>query len=364
MAAGLHLHFECPKTKDDFVSSGEGLFCPECQKPVLNLTGKKRPEILQTLHRYAEMPCVWIPVDVLQQNAAPKTPWWSPWRRTLLWAALFLLLADVKTLFAQTPLPEKAPDTQKPAPLGYQKITLSGTVKNTQGEPIEGAELWFSFLSQKLGQAQTGPDGSYRVDMENYGGIREIDIHVSAADHNSRSFNDIPVNKATPVFSVQLEKRPSMQEFTAVVGGIGYTFISPLYYHSLLPWGQPVDIFGHPPVRFDTQPREYLNEKLSYKAWVTDLNGNGIPGARIEMRFPDNQTREGFAGENGYLLMNMQLENAATYAHLVISAPGYHNKTVPFYEFDHEDEGGIVHKLVKKREKKPKETREAAASMP
>lgn len=365
MATELRLDFVCPKTKDDFVSSGEGLFCTECQKPVLDFTGKKQPEIVRALRRYDEMPCVWIPTDALREPTRINRPWWKTVPKSAALLGLFLLLGDVKALFAQTLAPDKPGDKEKMAPQGHQVILFTGSITDQNGKGIPDAELRFSFLSEQLGYGRTEEDGSYRIYLENYGGIREVDIAVGAIGYQRRTFDNVSVTKPDPTFYTELTRmpEPSYPTHTMIAGGIGFIQFTHfnLGYPLFAAWYSPqpaVDIFGHPPVRFDTENLEYLDEKLSYRALITDMQGNAIPGARVRMRFAGNPMREGFADANGLLRMNMQLETPALYAHIVISAPGYYNKTIPCYEFDKEN---IEHKLIKRPVEKPEEPTHTAA---
>lgn len=362
MATELRLDFVCPKTKDDFISSSEGLFCTECQKPVLDFTGKMQHEIVRELRKYPETPCVLIPADALRQPATVNRPRWKTVPKSAALLGLLLVLGEVKTLFSQTARAVKNNDPKPTTPQGHQVVLFTGRITDTDGKGLKDAELVFTFLSETVGRGRTDENGAYSIYVENYGGIREVDISVELNGYDARKFTDVSVTKPNPTFFTELTKTPEQthRQLTMMVGGIGY-YISPSFYTLGLfsAWYEPqpaVDIFGHPPVRFDAEPLEYLEKKLSYRALITDRQGNAIPGARVQMRFEGNATREGFSDANGLAVMNMQLDTPALNAHIIISAPGYYNKTIPYYEFN--DENPVEHKLMRRPVEKPEEPEE------
>ena len=185
--AELRLDFHCPLSKKDFTATGKGLHCPQCEKPVLDFTDKDKEYIIRELSRYKQTPCVAIPADVLSVPTVSEGTFWHPFRKSAALIALFLWIGDVKTLLAQTKhkLKDKVSSPLE-IPSGYQKIRLTGFIHTETGKGIPNAEVVFSFFGSELGRCQTQADGHFDCSIENYGGIRELDIKISAEEYKGK----------------------------------------------------------------------------------------------------------------------------------------------------------------------------------
>ena len=338
----LRLDFKCHQRVEDMISSSAGLYCPQCEKPVLNLSQHTRQEALKILNHYDTVPCIAVPKEAVSQAIYPQQSFWRPYRKSAALLALFVLLGNVKQLFAQTKT--RITDAVKPEsskPIGYQKIAIKGIITDLDGIGIPKTKIYFSFLGSSINEVETDANGSFVSLIENYGGIREIDVNIQASGYESRFIKDMRIDKAEPVVEVKLAKR----QMAYMVGGGVWSFIN--ISERIRIHDQP-DIFGRLAPKMLEDEITYLNQKLVYSTKVTDTKGNPIPNAKIEIQFPKNGTREGFTDESGNLSMHMQLDSQSMHANILVSAPGYHSKKVIFYEFDRTEP--ITHKLLKKSE--------------
>lgn len=347
METSLRPHFHCPKKLEDLHASENGLYCAECEKPVLDLMGKDKPEIVDILKQYETMPCVVLPKHVLDVPVYTSTrTFWSPFKKSAAVIALLLFAGNVKALFAQTSAQKDDKRNGHEKPVGHKAVTVTGKINDQYGAPVRYANVGFTLGGQKVFTVQTNWDGAYSATLEYSPGISEMEISIECYGYTAQNLKNLPVQKAAYVFDATLHKM-AKDEFIvnvqeAWLGGLGMYITGPVV--TFQNQGN-LDIFGHylPPAL--GQEPDYF-EILDYRAEVTDELGQHIPNAKIELKFPGCEPRIMYTDGYGFLNAYIDLGREVLHAHIEVSAPGFATKKVLFFEFDEKDR--IVYRLKTK----------------
>lgn len=313
------------------LQTAAGLFCTHCQKSVLDLGEKDRDEIMHELSRHAVMPCVVVPTHVLDTPTYPQGfRVWTPFRKSAALIGLFLFFADVKAVLAQVKAKYLDADGYH-IPPGLQRVEIKGSVKNHMGEPVRGAQITFSFLGDSITTAITDSSGNFVHILENYGGIRDVDLKISAEGHIAKQVKGFLITKPDPTITAILEKEAPFviygKKRDMVISG---TVQNTSWYYDRpirVPWGS----FARD--RPGYWATVVYTEKFVYKTRVLDNKGKPVPNARVEMKLPQNETRWGLTDTQGNLTLHIQLSEPALRGHITISAPGHRTRHVYLQEF-------------------------------
>lgn len=333
MNQGIRQVFNCPKKLNELDADGTHFFCQTCAKKVHDFSRSSKAEIHETLLREKSTVCAVIPQEYLSTEPGFVNKSYVPKWSFLIGLALFF--GNLKALFAQN-VPLQADSEEKSIPLGYQKIKLSGNIHTKENKGIEGALLVFSFHQQDLGRCKTDAQGNFEFNTENFGGIRNIDIHVFADGFQKKSIKEFQINKPELKLNLPLVSITETNQFdTYFLGGI--ISITPNIMNNS---GLMARHFLDTEIFVDILPRSYdagenpvkYTDKLNYPVQVTDWWGKGIVGAKVELLFNNGEKRYGITGELGIVRLNVQLENKASAVKIRITADGY--KTEKRWDFD------------------------------
>lgn len=333
MNQGIRQVFNCPKKLNELDADGTHFFCQTCAKKVHDFSRSSKAEIHETLLREKSTVCAVIPQEYLstEPGFANKSyvPKWS------FLVGLAFLFGNLKALFAQR-APLQSDSEEKTIPLGYQKIKLSGNIYTYSKQAIEGAVLVFSFHKQDLGTCITDAQGNFEFSNEIYGGIRDIDIHVSADGFQKKSIKEFQIDKPEVKLNLPLISNTEAEQNShfsvgevaimnpTVVNNTGLMarhFLGTEIFEDILPRSYYA---GENPVKY--------TDKLNYPVQVTDWWGKGIVGAKVELLFNNGEKRYGITGDMGIVRLNVQLENKASAVKIRITADGY--KTEKRWDFD------------------------------
>ncbi len=105
----VRLNFACNRNWEDMVLVKDGRFCNDCQKKVVDFTGKTNDEIAAYLMNSTTQVC-----GRFQKSQLASTPTKPVWKRWLSVAAMFAaIFMGIKEASAQKPLPAKGVDSIK-----------------------------------------------------------------------------------------------------------------------------------------------------------------------------------------------------------------------------------------------------------
>lgn len=315
METQLHAGFRCPKKREELISQNSGLYCTECSKPILDFSMLNTKQIIEQLEQSQEKPCIIIREETLSNYVPPAT---VVLKKSAFLLFLLLLLGNIKTLFAQTKIDQAEPADGPSIPTGYQKIILSGYVKDASQKPIY-ARVNINFNKATIATAQTDEHGYFSCSIENYGGIKQLDIEIISHGYDTQTIKDYQILKEKPVLSITL-----LEEQKAILAD--GMMISTYYSGS-------------------SYPVVYYLQRVDYKTKVLDIDNNPIPNARVEIKFPKNETRWGMTDNEGNLTMHMDLSEPALRGNIYVTADGYKPKKVMFYDFL---STGIINHQLKK----------------
>lgn len=336
MNQGIRQVFNCQKKLNELDADGTHFFCQTCAKKVHDFSRSSKAEIHETLLKEKSAVCAVIPQEYLstEPGFANKiyVPKWS------FLVGLAFLFGNLKALFAQR-APLQSDSEEKTIPLGYQKIKLSGNIHTRENKGIEGALLVFSFHQQDLGSCKTDAQGNFEFNTENFGGIRNIDVHVFADGFLKKMIKQVNIDKQETEISLLLERNErnlntDFGDGLLRVGGIAIIKQNKATNALVARHFLGTEIFE------DILPRSYYAaenpvkyaDKLNYPVQVTDWWGKGIVGAKVELLFNNGEKRYGITGDMGIVRLNVQLENKASAVKIRITADGY--KTEKRWDFN------------------------------
>lgn len=302
METQLHAGFRCPKKREELIAKNSGLYCTECSKSILDFSMLNTQQIIQQLQKSEEKPCIIIREETLSNYVAPET---ARFKKSTFLLLLLLLLGNIKTLFAQIKIDRKEPADGPSIPTGYQKIILSGYVKDSLQRSLY-ARVKIKFNKAAIATVETDKYGYFSCSIENYGGIKQLDIEIESPGYNTQTIKDYQILKEKPVLSITL----SEERRVILADGM---MISTCYGSSY--------------------PVVYYLQRVDYKTKVLDIDNNPIPNARVEIKFPKNEIRWGITDHEGNLTMRMDLSEPAMKGSIYITADGYKPKKVLFYDF-------------------------------
>jgi hypothetical protein len=157
----LQMNSPCDENWNGMEATNQGRFCNKCQKTVIDFTGFTDNQILQHFLKHPFPVCGRMLAsqrDNKYENATAKI------NRNLSPVAATLLTLVAITSEASPPAPLRVNMQQDQPPLNKQvtaipadSILISGTVKNSQGAPLENVEIVFEQLktsSDKNGNFQ------------------------------------------------------------------------------------------------------------------------------------------------------------------------------------------------------------------
>lgn len=350
MKERVHLDFKCPIDFSSLSQGENGLYCPQCEKTVMDYRGYSKNEILLAFKkRKNETHCAVFPTAAID-NLSPETNKSKSFlTRSGFYLSVLMLLGNIKSLWAQSSVKQQNKEQeQAQIPAGFQKIFLSGTIRDSAGNGIKAARIDVKFLGENLGYATTDYYGNFSCELESYGGIKEVDIKVQADGFYDKSIDSVQILKESPVLQVNLKQNNEKRRDYGYTLGGGIAYVE---YRTIGYSRSGLIESSYTGLKFipqDMWQKPAYTDKLNYGVLIVDVDQAPIPNAKVELRFSSLETRWGLSNTSGNARLHIQLNKPALHAHVVISAEGYHTVRKLFYEFDQNGTETIV--LKKKKE--------------
>jgi hypothetical protein len=237
----------------------------------------------------------------------------------------------------------------------FQKTSIQGMVKNETGQPIQHAEITFSFNQTIMATVLSDERGLYTVSFENFGGIESVYASVKSEKY-----------KPISPFKLSISELDIKRDFTLgkLTNTICHSYLKPywiintahidkaLYSTNHVLWSnemnnepfrqwiredevqisktnmsrEPHGTFAYnKPGLYDPV---YYYENISSQFTIVDKTGKPIPSAWVEIKIPDDKARWGITDENGQLMMHMQFERGARNGKITITAEGFRSKKI------------------------------------
>jgi hypothetical protein len=168
-----NLHLQIPKPCSENFSGmpvqGEGRFCAVCNKCVIDFSHKTDRELLEFFKQKPKDSCGFFRPDQLNRKIMlpAQTPviWW----KALVLSAFAAL--TVRSAQAGTPISEissENSETGKPAASIGKTLTISGVVKNQQGEPLQEAFISYKGKSGFVAFTNNAGRFSFKVPVNQF----------------------------------------------------------------------------------------------------------------------------------------------------------------------------------------------------
>lgn len=155
----------CSENWEAMKKKGEGRFCENCKKIVVDFSHLTNEELYFHFSRSATIPCGRFNNAQLETNLYPqkKQGFWKQLYKPIAATIAFLLFKGSEASVIKRPDITVQPSNKKKAsPVFNNKVTISGSVKDADGDELEDAEILFD---QKL-ITKTGKDGKFQFEFE------------------------------------------------------------------------------------------------------------------------------------------------------------------------------------------------------